>query len=85
LNFYNIEKTKIARIVPIQNICAFTKSIDPKNLSFVVHFEQDYDYVLSAIPKDGKKELEKRGLVTKIMNVVQYAFAKTCGYNLPIY
>ena len=76
MNFYNIEKTKIARIEPIENICAFTKSIDPKNLSFAIHFEQDYDYVLTGIPKDGKKVLETRGFVTKIMNVVQYAFAK---------
>lgn len=78
-NFYNIDKTKIQRTVPITSIQAFTKSIDPKNLSFIIHFENEYDYEFTSIAKYGV------GFVAKIMNAVQYAFARATGYNLPVY
>lgn len=64
LNFYNIDKAKIQRTVPIANIQAFTKSIDPKNYSFIIHFENEYDYEFTSRDKYGV------GFVGKIMNAV---------------
>jgi len=53
------------------DICAFSKNIDTKNNTFIVHFENMYDYEFSTIEKKYGV-----GFVTKIMNAVQYAFAK---------
>ena len=52
-SFYNIDKAKIQRKVPIENIQALTKSIDPKSLSFILHFENEYDYEFTSLPKYG--------------------------------
>jgi len=65
MNFYNIEKTKIQRNVSIHNIQAFTKSIDTKNSTFVLHVDNEYDYEFSCIEKKYGV-----GFVTKIMNAL---------------
>ena len=77
---YNIDGKKIQRMVPITSIAGFTRSDDPKNYTFIVHFENLYDYEFSVIEK-------KYGMnfVNKIRDVVQYVFAKTMNYNLPVY
>jgi hypothetical protein len=65
LSFYNIEKTKVARSEPIYDISAFSKSIDTKNNTFILHFENMYDYEFSSIEKKYGV-----GFVTKIMSAV---------------
>ena len=44
---------------------AFTKSEDPKNLTFVIHFENMYDYEFSVIEKKYGV-----GFVTTVRNAV---------------
>ena len=51
--------------MPLISIQAFTKSIDPKNASFILHFDKEYDYEFSIIEK--KYGL---GFVSKIMSAV---------------
>ena len=65
LNFYNIEKSKIARVEPINEISAFSKSIDIKNNTFLLHFENMYDYEFSSIEKKNGV-----GFVAKIMKAL---------------
>jgi len=65
LNIYNMENKRIGRKVPISRIQAFTKSEDPKNFNFVIHFENEYDYYYSIIDK--KYGI---GFVTEIMKAI---------------
>ena len=52
--FYSFKKDKIARVVPIEKIEAFTKSNVKESFTFILHFENEYDYELSTFAKNGQ-------------------------------
>jgi len=70
---YNIKKKEVQRPISIKSIMACTKSVNAKELEFIIHVKNEYDYQFICQAREE--------LVTSIKAVY---FLK-CNANMPIY
>ena len=69
-----MKKAELKRTIPIENISALTKSLDPKrSTTFIVHVSKEYDYQFDSDKRD------------EIFEQIKYYFWSIKKTNLPIY
>ena len=70
---YNIKKSEVQRRIAVNSIKGVTKSLLANNTQFVIHIQNEYDYMFES---DSRKE---------IFDALKYVFHQMHGFNLPIF